>query len=51
MTQIGRALSGQYVDLFDYAAKPLEVRWRGTYFPGSAHVMFYPAGSSGCTLH
>jgi transposase len=32
-TDVAKGLEGQYVELFDYSDKPLEVRWRGHVLP------------------
>ena len=32
-TEVAKGLEGQYVELFDYWDKPLEVRWRGQVLP------------------
>jgi len=32
-TEVAKGLEGQYVELFDYWDKPLEVRWRGHVLP------------------
>ena len=32
-TDVAKGLEGQYVELFDYWSKPLEVRWRGHVLP------------------
>ena len=32
-TEVSKGLAGQYVELFDYSDKPLEVRWRGNVLP------------------
>lgn len=32
-TEVAKGLEGQYVELFDYRDRPLEVRWRGHVLP------------------
>ncbi len=32
-TELSKGLAGQYVDLYDYTDRPMEVRWRGHVLP------------------